>query len=208
MIEKTKRVLTQRKMTGIKKPCHSNKLATLRAIAPKPVITKEEKEEEQPQQLEPQPEQQQQQQHPHGDHHQHQEGRLCKCAEAGAKKCCSKENINDEGQKIRIVTCRCGDSCACPGCDAHPSRVMRGKQDPYTGYAASFDLDPRRRLSIAAICDQSDGPTPDPGEERPTLIFSEDGTRLCGCGCDLPFESCSNCLGELCRGGKNMTLTV
>lgn len=180
-------------MPGIKKPCHS-KLTTLRVIAPKPssqepMITKTCCQEQQQ-------EQQEQQRQGEG------EGEVCACAETGAKKCCSEDKVNEEGQKIRIVTCRCGDSCACPGCDAHPSRAMRGKQDPYAGYATS-DLDPRRRLSIAAICDSSDAPTPKlVSEDRPTLVLAEDGTELCGCGCAMPYEACSNCLNELCRGKK------
>lgn len=98
--------------------------------------------------------------------------------------CCSTK------EKIRVVTCRCGDSCTCVGCDAHPSRAMRGPQDPYTG----FSNDPRRRLSIAAIC------APPEEDKEPTSILTEDDRRLCGCGCSLPFASCSNCFDELCQG--------
>ncbi|KAI9027212.1 hypothetical protein CLU79DRAFT_30002 [Phycomyces nitens] len=90
--------------------------------------------------------------------------------------CCSIEKINPEGKRTRIVTCRCGDSCACPGCDAHPSRAMKTSRDPYTGFGA--DVSARRRLSIAAICE------PVVCDEPSALLES------CGCGCQQVFGSC------------------
>ncbi|KAI9499437.1 hypothetical protein BDB00DRAFT_534 [Zychaea mexicana] len=98
--------------------------------------------------------------------------------------------------RVRIVTCRCGDSCACPGCDAHPSRVMKGQNDPYTGFATD---DVRRRLSIAAICLPSDAPPSKRSSEQPTSILREDGIELCGCGCSQTFDACSDCFRELCH---------
>ncbi|KAL0093214.1 copper fist DNA binding domain-containing protein [Phycomyces blakesleeanus] len=90
--------------------------------------------------------------------------------------CCSIEKINPEGKRTRVVTCRCGDSCACPGCDAHPSRAMKTSRDPYTGFGA--DISARRRLSIAAICE------PVVCDQPSALLES------CGCGCQQVFGSC------------------
>lgn len=91
---------------------------------------------------------------------------------------------NQQGEIIRLVTCRCGDDCACVGCDAHPSRAMKeGKKDVYIGF------NEHRRLSISAAI-------PFQKEES---IPSEDGmASLCGCGCSKRFDECSNCLLRLC----------
>ncbi|KAF7728582.1 hypothetical protein EC973_005808 [Apophysomyces ossiformis] len=78
---------------------------------------------------------------------------------------------------------------------------MKGKKDPYTGFAAE-EFNARRRLSIAAICSPSDAPTAKVLMEsvQPTAILAEDGSVLCGCGCAQPFDSCPTCFRELCQG--------
>ncbi|KAI8138388.1 copper fist DNA binding domain-containing protein [Fennellomyces sp. T-0311] len=111
---------------------------------------------------------------------------------AESSSCCGTKTVN----RVRVITCRCGDSCSCPGCDAHPSRAMKGRNDPYTGFTTE---DSRRRLSIAAICLPSDTPT-SKRSDQPTSILSEDGVPLCGCGCSQSLESCSDCFRELCQG--------
>ncbi|KAI7847828.1 hypothetical protein BDC45DRAFT_336661 [Circinella umbellata] len=112
--------------------------------------------------------------------------------------CCGSSNSSKkttEVNRVRLITCRCGDSCACPGCDAHPSRAMKGRNDPYTGFTTE---DSRRRLSIASICLPSDI-TSSKRSEQPTAILNENGVKLCGCGCSQTLESCSNCFQELCQ---------
>ncbi|KAG0177602.1 hypothetical protein DFQ29_004654 [Apophysomyces sp. BC1021] len=76
---------------------------------------------------------------------------------------------------------------------------MKGKKDPYTGFAEEFNA--RRRLSIAAICSPSDAPTPKllTESEQPTAVLAEDGSVLCGCGCAQSFDSCSSCFRDLCQ---------
>jgi CDGSH-type Zn-finger protein len=138
--------------------------------------------------------------------------------------CCGPPSKNQQGQMIRVVTCRCGDSCACIGCDAHPSRAMKeGINDVYVGfdnangnppqqqrdnYQLSNIIGNNRRLSIAAICaanssNSSSLPklyTQQQQEtDHPTSILSEDGVLLCGCGCSKTFEDCSDCFRELCQ---------
>ncbi|CAO3600704.1 unnamed protein product [Absidia cylindrospora] len=80
----------------------------------------------------------------------------------GKSSCCSSKQRNSLGEIIRVVTCRCGDDCACIGCDAHPSRAMKSsQQDPYAGYTADLSMmmmGRRRRLSIAAICSTPSSP--------------------------------------------------
>lgn len=108
--------------------------------------------------------------------------------------CGASEKVTQEnGKRIRIVTCRCGDSCTCPGCDAHPLRAMRGEADPYTGFES-----PRRRLSIAAICAPQDLPTPKLITDTPSAILGQDGQELCSCGCSQLYDSCSNCFAAFC----------
>jgi hypothetical protein len=104
--------------------------------------------------------------------------------------CCGPPSKNQQGETIRVVTCRCGDSCACIGCDAHPSRAMKqGMDDVYIGFDNSSN---HRRLSIAAI-------TKPAIEDHPTSILSQDGVVLCGCGCSRTFEDCNDCFRELCQ---------
>ena len=110
----------------------------------------------------------------------------------------SKDPEIAEVNRVRVITCRCGDSCACPGCDAHPSRAMKGQNDPYTGFTTE---DSRRRLSIASICLPSDV-TASKRSEQPTAVLNENGVELCGCGCSQTLDSCSNCFRELCQGNQ------
>ncbi|KAI8644105.1 hypothetical protein BD408DRAFT_413732 [Parasitella parasitica] len=131
--------------------------------------------------------------------------------------CCGPPSKNQQGETIRIVTCRCGDSCACIGCDAHPLRAMKeGKNDVYIGFDSSTSS--KRRLSIAAICATAPSsttstktlpqpqlqPQPQPQPQtimdHPTSILAEDGTVLCGCGCSRAFVDCPGCFSELCDG--------
>lgn len=108
--------------------------------------------------------------------------------------CCGPPSKNQQGETIRVVTCRCGDSCACIGCDAHPSRAMKeGKKDVYIGFD---NLSNNRRLSIAAICSNNNTASE---MDHPTSVLSEDGILLCGCGCAKSFEDCSGCFNELCQ---------
>ncbi|KAK4512988.1 uncharacterized protein ATC70_003699 [Mucor velutinosus] len=128
--------------------------------------------------------------------------------------CCGPPSKNQQGETIRVVTCRCGDSCACIGCDAHPSRAMKeGKNDVYIGFDTSVNSN-KRRLSIAAICATSSASTPatrtfapflsqQQQQDHPTSILAEDGTVLCGCGCSRAFAECSDCFRELCDGYFN-----
>ncbi|KAL0137274.1 copper fist DNA binding domain-containing protein [Mucor lusitanicus] len=127
--------------------------------------------------------------------------------------CCGPPSKNQQGETIRVVTCRCGDSCACIGCDAHPSRAMKeGKNDVYIGFDTSVNSS-KRRLSIAAICattSSSSGttkvyapPQQQQQQDHPTSILAEDGTVLCGCGCSRAFADCSDCFRELCDGYFN-----
>jgi hypothetical protein len=91
---------------------------------------------------------------------------------------------------IRIVTCRCGDSCACIGCDAHPSRAMKeGRDDVYIGFEET-----KRRLSIAAITTYKENEN-----NNPSSVLRDDGVYICGCGCGKGFDDCSNCFNELCQ---------
>ncbi|KAL7326839.1 hypothetical protein PS15p_209114 [Mucor circinelloides] len=129
--------------------------------------------------------------------------------------CCGPPSKNQQGETIRVVTCRCGDSCACIGCDAHPSRAMKeGKNDVYIGFDTSLNTSSKRRLSIAAICTTSSPatttttkiytqPTTSQQQDHPSSILAEDGTVLCGCGCSRAFADCSDCFRELCDGYFN-----
>ncbi|GAN06113.1 hypothetical protein MAM1_0112c05590 [Mucor ambiguus] len=126
--------------------------------------------------------------------------------------CCGPPSKNQQGETIRVVTCRCGDSCACIGCDAHPSRAMKeGKNDVYIGFDTSVNSS-KRRLSIAAICATPSStstttkvyaPPSYQQQDHPTSILGEDGTVLCGCGCSKAFADCSDCFRELCDGYFN-----
>ncbi|KAI9252690.1 copper fist DNA binding domain-containing protein [Helicostylum pulchrum] len=107
--------------------------------------------------------------------------------------CCGPPSKNQQGETIRVVTCRCGDSCACIGCDAHPSRAMKeGKKDVYIGFDNQNN---NRRLSIAAICSSN----PASEMDHPSSVLSQDGILLCGCGCAKTFEDCSGCFNEICQ---------
>ncbi|KAG2233572.1 hypothetical protein INT48_009359, partial [Thamnidium elegans] len=108
--------------------------------------------------------------------------------------CCGPPSKNQQGETIRVVTCRCGDSCACIGCDAHPSRAMKeGKKDVYIGFDNQNN---NRRLSIAAICSSN---TASEMVDHPSSVLSQDGILLCGCGCAKTFEDCSGCFNEICQ---------
>ncbi|KAI9485342.1 MAG: copper fist DNA binding domain-containing protein [Benjaminiella poitrasii] len=103
--------------------------------------------------------------------------------------CCGPPAKNQQGETIRVVTCRCGDDCACIGCDAHPSRAMKeGKKDVYIGFATTKPQKPRVSLE-ASFCSVNN---------MPSSILSEDGTMLCGCGCLKTLEDCSCCFHDLC----------
>ncbi|CAO3597325.1 unnamed protein product [Absidia cylindrospora] len=144
--------------------------------------------------------------------------------------CCpsSTTQRNSMGQPIRLVTCRCGDSCTCIGCDAHPNRAMKmyhydqtqqPLEDPYAGYS---NLSPGRRgLSIEAICQTTSLSTPSSpsttstssvvssphdlqhtsnnNDDRPTSVLAENGALLCGCGCSHARDQCTDCFQELCQ---------
>jgi hypothetical protein len=88
-----------------------------------------------------------------------------------------------------LVTCRCGDDCACPGCDVHPSKVMKSQKDPYAGYSSASVIGEatviHRKPSIDSDTSQD--------WKSPTAVFDEHGAMLCGCGCDRPFDSCRGC---------------
>ncbi|KAI8880682.1 copper-fist-domain-containing protein [Backusella circina FSU 941] len=101
--------------------------------------------------------------------------------------CCGPPTKNKNGENIRIVTCRCGDSCACPGCDAHPSRAMKeGTNDVYYGFeTVTTDMLGRRRISISRICSSEEEDVPE--------------STLCGCGCAQLFENCAGCFNDLCQ---------
>lgn len=102
------------------------------------------------------------------------------CA-SGAHKDPEKRN------RIVLVTCRCGDDCACPGCDVHPSKVMKGRKDPYAGYTSS--------IGEATVIHRKPSIENDSSQvwKSPTAVFNEHGVMLCGCGCDRPFDSCRGC---------------
>ncbi|RCI03127.1 hypothetical protein CU098_012534, partial [Rhizopus stolonifer] len=108
--------------------------------------------------------------------------------------CCGPALKNQQGETIRVVTCRCGDSCACIGCDAHPSRAMKeGTNDVYIGF------DSRKRLSISSFL----SPRQDQVQQEPSSILLENGISLCGCGCSKTLEECPGCFeGFLCSSNK------
>ncbi|KAG1052138.1 hypothetical protein G6F43_005711 [Rhizopus delemar] len=95
-----------------------------------------------------------------------------------ASACLGPPAKNDQGETIRLVTCRCGDDCACIGCDAHPSRAMKeGKKDVYVGFSET------RRLSVVSLW---------PIENQTSSFLSQEG-----CGCSKRMENCSECLLQL-----------
>lgn len=95
-----------------------------------------------------------------------------------ASSCLGPPAKNDQGETIRLVTCRCGEDCACIGCDAHPSRAMKeGKKDVYVGFSET------RRLSVVSFW---------PIENQPSPFLSQEG-----CGCSKRMENCSECLLQL-----------
>lgn len=100
----------------------------------------------------------------------------------------SKHKHSEKKSRIVLVTCRCGDDCACPGCDVHPSKVMKGKKDPYAGYTSSI-------IGEATVVHRKPSLDDIAGEDwkSPTAVFNEHGVMLCGCGCDRPFDSCRGC---------------
>ncbi|ORE05525.1 copper-fist-domain-containing protein [Rhizopus microsporus var. microsporus] len=149
------------------------------------------------------------------DNNNNNKARISSCCNSNSGGCCSPSLLpnngarpamsclgpaakNQQGEIIRLVTCRCGDNCACIGCDAHPSRAMKeGRNDVYIGFNESHT----RKLSISAITWPSSS-NPDPSSPKPDFpetILAEDGTMLCGCGCAKKFEDCSSCILRLCH---------
>ncbi|RUS14842.1 hypothetical protein BC938DRAFT_477181 [Jimgerdemannia flammicorona] len=95
------------------------------------------------------------------------------------------------GEVTRIVTCRCGDSCACLGCLVHPDKVMMSEGDPYAGYNGKSNLE----MEGIRCCSNS------PAETTPHTVYTdEDGVMMCGCGCNKPDEQCKDCFRDLCEG--------
>ncbi|KAI7900886.1 copper fist DNA binding domain-containing protein [Cokeromyces recurvatus] len=106
--------------------------------------------------------------------------------------CCGPPAKNQQGETIRVVTCRCGDDCACIGCDAHPSRAMKeGKKDIYIG----FDMIIQQRQQQQQI--SIDSSIACSANKIPSSILSDDGILLCGCGCSKSLETCSCCTHDL-----------
>lgn len=101
----------------------------------------------------------------------------------------SRHDHSKEKNRVVLVTCRCGDDCACPGCDVHPSKVMKSQKDPYAGYSSASVIGEatviHRKPSIDSDTSQD--------WKSPTAVFDEHGAMLCGCGCDRPFDSCRGC---------------
>ncbi|KAI8975787.1 hypothetical protein BDF20DRAFT_914644 [Mycotypha africana] len=117
--------------------------------------------------------------------------------------CCGPPSKNQQGELIRVVTCRCGDSCACIGCDAHPSRIM--KNDVYIGFNnSSNNLNNKRSLVPSIPTTSSATKVVDAAPlNYPSTTLDAEGNMLCGCGCARRFEDCSNCYKELCDAYMN-----
>lgn len=93
------------------------------------------------------------------------------CPNTAPASCLGPPAKNQQGETIRLVTCRCGDDCACIGCDAHPSRAMKeGKKDVYVGFNEPRDF-----------------PWPS----------KNDDSRESLCGCAKQSKNCSDCLLKL-----------
>jgi hypothetical protein len=94
-----------------------------------------------------------------------------------------------ETNRVVLVTCRCGDDCACPGCDVHPSKVMKSQKDPYAGYTSASVI------GEATVIHRKPSMDSDSSQDwkSPTAVFDEHGAMLCGCGCDRPFDNCRGC---------------
>ncbi|CAM0137850.1 copper-binding transcription factor [Umbelopsis sp. WA50703] len=101
----------------------------------------------------------------------------------------SRHKGSEKKSRIVLVTCRCGDDCACPGCDVHPSKVMKGKKDPYAGYTSTSIIGEATVVHRKPSIDDS----ADEEWKSPSAVFNEHGVMLCGCGCDRPFDSCRGC---------------
>lgn len=104
--------------------------------------------------------------------------------------CASGTHKHPENRdRVVLVTCRCGDDCACPGCDVHPSKVMKGQKDPYAGYTPSSVIGEATVIHRRPSIDSDDSQD----WKSPTAVFNEHGVMLCGCGCNRPFDSCRGC---------------
>lgn len=109
--------------------------------------------------------------------------------------CCGPPSKNQQGEVIRVVTCRCGDSCACVGCDAHPSRAMKeSTKDVYIGFSDYCGTNQSKNLSIPEICSEAQ---PSSTTDHPSSILSDDGVLLCGCGCLKALEDCTCCFNDM-----------
>ncbi|KAI9256727.1 copper fist DNA binding domain-containing protein [Sporodiniella umbellata] len=96
------------------------------------------------------------------------------CPTTAPASCLGPPAKNQQGETIRLVTCRCGDDCACIGCDAHPSRAMKeGKNDVYIGFSEPKDTSIHWLSKIEKASDSL-------------------------CGCSKQSENCTNCLLKLC----------
>jgi len=85
----------------------------------------------------------------------------------------------------RMVTCRCGENCACSGCLVHPRDVMRNTMDPYAGFEGLLEGVELGRSSFDS-------------NSRQAVITDDDGVLLCGCGCTKHNEDCS-CIDNMCE---------
>jgi len=99
--------------------------------------------------------------------------------------CCSSAISHEQkgpcGEFLRIVNCRCGDSCTCVGCLVHPGQVMTSNSDPYAGFNEMDDV---------RCC------SPMSAESATHSAIMEEDLLLCGCGCNKPVEQCKECYKE------------
>jgi hypothetical protein len=100
------------------------------------------------------------------------------------------EQAGPRGEVTRIVTCRCGDNCACVACLVHPDKVMIMEGDPYAGYSGKSNPE------IESIRCCSNSPAESIGH---TALVDEDVILLCGCGCNKPDEQCRDSFKDLCE---------
>lgn len=95
---------------------------------------------------------------------------------------------------------------------------MRGSSDPYVNTNGDDNHnDPRRQLSIAAICSStaesaslppsSHTTTKQPIIDKPSSVLTESGVELCGCGCAQLLQDCSGCgFNDLCKSKQTYIL--